>query len=73
VAGLKSHLLAGFRLAPFRLFAPKTRLYDMAKIRHHTALPSSCIADLNKMPTNYIHSNARDLLLTFSPSVDNIN
>ena len=32
----KSHHLAGFRVAPFRLFAPKTRLHDMAQISHHT-------------------------------------
>jgi len=26
----QNHLLAGFRVATFRVFAPKTRLYDMA-------------------------------------------
>jgi len=31
----KSHHLAGFRVAPFRVFAPKTRLYDMAQISQH--------------------------------------
>ena len=29
------HHLAGFRVATFRVFASKTRLYDMAQIRHH--------------------------------------
>jgi len=29
------HNLAGFRMATFRVFAPKTRLYDMAQISHH--------------------------------------
>jgi len=32
----QNHHLAGFRLATFRVFAPKTRLYDMAQISHHT-------------------------------------
>jgi len=31
----ESHHLAGFLVAPFRVFAPKTRLYDMAQISHH--------------------------------------
>jgi len=31
----KSHHLAGFRVAPFRIFAPITRLYDMAQISNH--------------------------------------
>jgi len=31
----QSHHLAGFRVATFRVFAPKTRLYDMAQISHH--------------------------------------
>jgi len=31
----QNHLLAGFRVATFRVFAPKTRLYDMAQISHH--------------------------------------
>jgi len=32
-----SHHLAGFRVAPFRVFAPKTRVYDMAQISHHNS------------------------------------
>jgi len=31
----QNHHLAGFRVATFRVFAPKTRLYDMAQISHH--------------------------------------
>jgi len=31
----QNHHLAGFRMATFRVFAPKTRLYDMAHISHH--------------------------------------
>jgi len=31
----KTHHLEGFRVALFRVFAPKTRLYDMAQISHH--------------------------------------
>ena len=31
----KSDHLAGCRVAPFRLYAPKTRLYDMAQISHY--------------------------------------
>jgi len=34
----KGRHLAGFRVATFRVFAPKTRLYDMAQISHHTTL-----------------------------------
>jgi len=32
----QNHHLAGFRIATFCVFAPKTRLYDMAQIRHHS-------------------------------------
>jgi len=31
----QNHHLDGFRVATFRVFAPKTRLYDMAQISHH--------------------------------------
>jgi len=31
----QNHHLAGFRVATFRVFAPKTRLYEMAQISHH--------------------------------------
>ena len=37
----QNHHLAGFRMATFRVFAPKTRLYDMAQISHHTIICSS--------------------------------
>jgi len=32
----QNHLLAGFRVATFRVFTPKTRLYDMAQISHQS-------------------------------------
>jgi len=32
----QNHHLAGFRMATFRVFAPKTRLYDMAQISYHS-------------------------------------
>ena len=45
----QNHHLAGFRLATFRVFAPKTRLYDMAQmahdmaqISHHTNMFAKC-------------------------------
>jgi len=31
----QNHHLAGSRVATFRVFSPKTRLYDMAQISHH--------------------------------------
>ena len=32
----QNHHLAVFRMATFRVFAPKTRLYDMAQISHYS-------------------------------------
>ena len=32
----QNHHLVDFRVATFRVFAPKTRLYDMAQISHHS-------------------------------------
>jgi len=37
----KNHHLAGFRVTIFRVFAPKTRLYDMAQISHHISYNNS--------------------------------
>jgi len=31
----KNYHLAGFRVAPYRVFAPKLRLNDMTQISHH--------------------------------------
>jgi len=46
----QNHHLAGFRVATFRVFAPKTRLYDMAQINHHTVPNNSLCLRRLKTP-----------------------
>jgi len=46
----ESHHLAGFHVAPFRVFAPKTRLYNMAQISYHSFLTAHAQLALMKFP-----------------------
>ena len=51
----QNHHLAGFRVATFRVFAPKTRLYDMAQISHHNKSTLSIEFARNTVKKNMFH------------------
>jgi len=51
-----NHHLAGFRVATFCVFAPKTRLYDMAQISNHNLI-DFCVYNFTLM--NAVTSNGR--------------
>jgi len=40
----------GFRVATFRVFAPKTRLYDMAQISHHSGTEFTRVCKIDLFP-----------------------